>query len=376
MPPIVADPRPVDLELRGVTKSFELGPVAVAEFGLAVEAGELVSLLGPSGCGKTTTLRIIAGFARPDTGRVLIKGRDVTALPPDKRDVGLLFQSYALFPHMTVEGNVGYGLRMRRVPRLELARRVAEALELVRLEALAGRYPRQLSGGQQQRVALARAIVIRPSLLLLDEPLSNLDAKLRQEMRAEIRELQRRLRLTTVFVTHDQEEALAVSDRVVVMNGGRVEQIGSPRSVYRHPQTLFVARFIGEGNFLDGRVGPTTATGIRFRSDRGLECVVREADTLIEGAPSVLALRPEAIRVLEEGEGAAAFDNRWPGTIEMATYLGATIVYRVRVDAHTTVQAIRPNEDGERAGAGEPGVGARVVLAWPAAAGRLVPAPS
>src|SRR5438874_3132951 len=222
------------LELDRVGKQFGAQTV-VDDFSLAVGKGEFVSFLGPSGCGKTTTLQMIAGFLDPSRGAIRLEGRDLTAVQPAKRGLGIVFQSYALFPHMTAAENIAFGLEMRRVPRSECRERVRATLAMVGLAGYENRYPRRMSGGQQQRVALARALVIRPSLLLLDEPLSNLDAKLRQEMRAEIRELQRRLRLTTVFVTHDQEEALAVSDRVVVMNGGRVEQIGSPRSVYRHP---------------------------------------------------------------------------------------------------------------------------------------------
>ncbi|HZS33453.1 MAG TPA: ABC transporter ATP-binding protein, partial [Methylomirabilota bacterium] len=238
-----------ELELRGIRKSFGR-TVAVAGIELAVDRAELVGVLGPSGCGKTTTLRIVAGFERPDQGDVVIQGRRVTALPPHRRDIGIVFQSYALFPHMTVFQNVAYGLRVRGLPKTGIADRVADALHLVHLRELADRYPRQLSGGQQQRVALARAVVIRPTVLLLDEPLSNLDARLRQEMRGELRRLQRRLEIATVFVTHDQEEALSMADRIVVMNAGRVEQIGTAEEIYTRPRTRFVAEFIGTCNFL------------------------------------------------------------------------------------------------------------------------------
>jgi putative spermidine/putrescine transport system ATP-binding protein len=218
---------------------------------LSIQAGEFLSILGPSGCGKTTLLNCLAGFVEPEHGRILLDGKDVTALPPYRRGLGMVFQNYALFPHLTVADNVAYGLRVRKVGRTERAARVAEALRLVGLADFAGRRPRQLSGGQQQRVAIARALAIRPSVLLLDEPLSNLDAKLRREMRVELRSLQQQVGTTMVFVTHDQEEALALSDRVAVMNAGRVEQLGTPEEVYRRPRTRFVAEFIGAANVLE-----------------------------------------------------------------------------------------------------------------------------
>jgi putative spermidine/putrescine transport system ATP-binding protein len=244
------------LELGRLSKHF--GPtVAVHDVSLDVRDGEFVVLLGPSGCGKTTTLRMIAGFLAPTSGRVRIGDKDVTTLPPWKRNAGMVFQSYALFPHLTVAENVAFGLEMRKLPQSDIPERVAEALRLVRLEGLAERLPRQLSGGQQQRVALARALVIRPDVLLLDEPLSNLDAKLRETVRVEIRELQRQLGSTTVMVTHDQEEALIMADRLVVMSEGSVRQIGSQRDLYERPADRFVAGFVGRSNLLPGKVvGP------------------------------------------------------------------------------------------------------------------------
>ena len=236
------------------------------EVSLTIADGEFLVLLGPSGCGKTTTLRMVAGFIEPSAGHVRLAGQDVTLLPPWKRNAGMVFQSYALFPHMTVAQNVAFGLEMRKLPRADIERRVEEALALVRLGGYGGRLPRQLSGGQQQRVALARALAIRPDVLLLDEPLSNLDAKLRQEVRVEIRELQRQLGLTTVMVTHDQEEALTMADRLVVMNEGSVRQVGSQRDLYERPADRFVAGFVGRTTFLAGTV---EAPG-RFRSDGGL----------------------------------------------------------------------------------------------------------
>jgi putative spermidine/putrescine transport system ATP-binding protein len=254
------------LELLDLSKRYA-GQVAVEKVTLEVAQGEFLVLLGPSGCGKTTTLRMIAGFVQPSGGSVRIGPRDVTDLPPWKRNTGMVFQSYALFPHMSVEANVGFGLEMRKVPKAEIAPRVAEALRLARLERFSERFPRELSGGQQQRVALARALAIRPDVLLLDEPLSNLDAKLREEVRIEIRELQQRLGLTTVMVTHDQEEALTVADRLVVMAEGRVRQIGTQQDLYERPADRFVASFVGRSTFLEGEV---TGPG-RFRSAGGLD---------------------------------------------------------------------------------------------------------
>jgi len=368
---VAADPA-YDLELREVTRAFDGGVVAVDALSLQVAAGELVSLLGPSGCGKTTTLRIVAGFVEPDAGQVLIKSVDVTDWPPERRDIGMVFQSYALFPHMTVEANVAYGLRMRGVAPAERRRRVAEALELVRLPELARRHPRQLSGGQQQRVALARAVVIRPSVLLLDEPLSNLDAKLRQEMRSEIRQLQQQLRITTVFVTHDQDEALTMSDRVVVMNRGRVEQVGSPRDVYREPLTRFVAEFIGEVNFFEGRLGVTTGAGTAFVTRQGLTLTVAPVDGGRDGEPATASLRAEAVALLTELEAASGrLANRAAGTLEEIAYLGADVAYRVRLDDQTLVRVLRRDDaGGERLAALRRGE--RIWIGWEPGACRII----
>jgi spermidine/putrescine ABC transporter ATP-binding subunit len=368
---VTGDPA-YDLELREVTRAFDSGVVAVDAVSLRVAPGEFVSLLGPSGCGKTTTLRIVAGFVEPDAGQVLIKSVDVTDRPPERRDIGMVFQSYALFPHMTVEANVAYGLRMRRLASDERRRRVAEALELVRLHELARRYPRQLSGGQQQRVALARAVVIRPSVLLLDEPLSNLDAKLRQEMRSEIRQLQQHLRITTVFVTHDQDEALTMSDRVVVMNRGRVEQVGSPQAVYREPLTRFVAEFIGEVNFFEGRLGATTGAGTAFVTRQGLALTVSPVDGGREGEPATASVRAEAVSLLTAGEAASGrFANRAAGTLEEIAYLGADVAYRVRLDDQTLVRVLRRDDaGGERPGGLHRGE--RVWIGWKPGACRII----
>jgi len=242
------------LEIQDLTVSYEKNKPTLKQFSLDVEQGELVSLLGPSGCGKTTTLRSVAGFIQPDSGQIVINKRDYTRLPPNQRDIGLVFQSYALFPHLTVFNNVAFGLRMRRIPKDEIHSRVANALKMVGLEAFADRRPSQLSGGQQQRVALARATVIEPQVLLLDEPLSNLDAGLRVEMRQEIRRAQQQLGITTLYVTHDQVEAMSISDRVVVINQGEIEQIGRPESIFAAPETVFVAGFMGFDNHFSAAV--------------------------------------------------------------------------------------------------------------------------
>src|SRR5712671_7761955 len=293
-----------DVDLRGLSKHYG-DFYAVREVSLHIADGEFLVLLGPSGCGKTTTLRMIAGFIEPSAGHVRLAGEDVTLLPPWKRNAGMVFQSYALFPHLTVAQNVAFGLEMRKLARADIARRVEETLALVRLGGYGGRLPRQLSGGQQQRVALARALVIRPDVLLLDEPLSNLDAKLRQEVRVEIRELQRQLGLTTVMVTHDQEEALTMADRLVVMNEGAVRQVGSQRDLYERPADRFVAGFVGRSTFLAGAI---EAPG-RFRSDGGLVLACAGPHS----GRGVLALRPERLQVAPAP--ISALDNHLPGTV-------------------------------------------------------------
>jgi putative spermidine/putrescine transport system ATP-binding protein/spermidine/putrescine transport system ATP-binding protein len=260
-----------------------------------IPRGSIFSLLGPSGCGKTTTLRLIAGFERPDQGDVYIRGANVTAVPPYRRDFSMVFQSYALFPHLNVAENVAFGLRMRRIPRSERTRAVKEALDLVQLGVHADRFPRQLSGGQQQRVALARAIIVKPAVLLLDEPLGALDKMLREEMQVELRSLQQRLGITAVFVTHDQEEALTLSDRVAVMRNGVIEQIGAPREIYERPRNEFVAGFLGASNFLDGIVMASDRTGAVVETAAG------RIPAMIEGAgvgsKVRIAVRPERVRV-------------------------------------------------------------------------------
>jgi ABC-type Fe3+/spermidine/putrescine transport system ATPase subunit len=333
----------VDVELRGVTKRFD-DVVAVDDIDLTVRHGEFLSLLGPSGCGKTTTLRLIAGFEQPDEGEILIAGDDVAGLPPYKRDVNTVFQSYALFPHLNVLDNVAYGLKQRGLGKSAREDKARQALELVHLPQLAGRKPKQLSGGQQQRVALARALVMEPKVLLLDEPLGALDLKVRKQLQIELKRIQERVGITFVYVTHDQEEALAMSDRVAVMNLGRIEQLAAPREIYDAPATRFVADFIGETNFIEvnGSVvavrpehisvsrssrdsaGPHAVTGEvvtsmvigpalqwLVRADNGQEVLVRkqrsgvdgDAESIREGDRVVVTWADEAALVLEEGEG-------------------------------------------------------------------------
>src|SRR5829696_4492332 len=314
MPSPLPEATPASIRLERLTKRFPGGVVAVDGIDLAVEPGEFFSLLGPSGCGKTTTLRMIAGFEEPDEGRVVVGGRDLTHVPVHRRDMGMVFQSYALFPHRTVAENVAFGLRMRGVPKQETAERVASALAQVKLQGYEERRPAELSGGQQQRVVLARAIVIRPPVLLCDEPLGALDRKLRQAMQIELRELQRALDVTLVFVTHDQEEALAMSDRIGVMNAGRLEQVGAPAEIYDRPRTRFVAEFIGEINLIDGVLRDG-----RFTLSDG-RAVPAPAG---KPGPATLALRPERARLVGTAEGAL------DGTVADASFLGDQVLYTV-----------------------------------------------
>jgi putative spermidine/putrescine transport system ATP-binding protein len=341
------------LELIDLSKRYGDHAV-VAGVTLDVADGEFLVLLGPSGCGKTTTLRMIAGLVEPSGGAVRIAGGDVTWLPPWRRNSGMVFQSYALFPHMSVADNIAFGLEMRKLARPEIDARTREALRLVRLEGFAGRLPRQLSGGQQQRVALARALAIRPDVLLLDEPLSNLDAKLREEVRIEIRELQRQLGLTTIMVTHDQEEALTVADRLVVMADGEIRQIGSQRDLYERPADRFVAGFVGRSTSLDGRV---TAPG-HFETAGGLSLTCRN------GAPgaAALLLRPERLHL----GSANGMDNAMPGRVEFVSYLGAVLELHVRLSPADRVVVQLPNR-GEAA----PAVGDDVTVAWHRDAGMV-----
>jgi putative spermidine/putrescine transport system ATP-binding protein len=324
------------LELTNVRKQFG-ETVAVESFNLAAEKGEFVSFLGPSGCGKTTTLRMIAGFEKPTAGSIVINGEDVTDKSPNKRNVGMVFQSYALFPNMSVADNIGFGLKVRKRPKSEIAKRVGELLELIHLEGRGDRFPWQMSGGQQQRVALARALAIEPQVLLLDEPLSALDAKIRIVLRKEIRAIQRQLGITTVYVTHDQEEALSLSDRVVVMSDGRIEQIGTPFEVYNFPSTGFVASFVGTLNVLPAVVmgpgaGRLSVSGQEFRISRSV--AARTGSTIS------LALRPEMVSL---GEGPAG-SNVLHGTVADVSFLGSIVRIRIAIAEGVVVTLDEFNE--------------------------------
>lgn len=288
---------PVEIELDHLAKRYG-ATVAVHEVSLSLAKGEMLALLGPSGCGKTTTLRMIAGFVEPSAGRVLLRGDDITRRPPYRRDTGMVFQNYALFPHLSVAANIAFGLERRGIARDEIGRRCAAMIALMRLEGLEERLPQRLSGGQQQRVAVARALVINPAVLLLDEPFSNLDAKLRESTRVELRRIQQSLGLTSIFVTHDQHEAMAVADRIAVMDGGRVVQTGSAADIYERPATRFVAEFIGQASFIDGMTLGRIAGGVIFESPSGLRFTVpldRCDEGLSSGGAATLMIRPEAL---------------------------------------------------------------------------------
>jgi putative spermidine/putrescine transport system ATP-binding protein len=338
------------LEISHLEKSFGPNHV-VKDFSLSVEQGEFVSLLGPSGCGKTTVLRMVAGFETPSTGAIHIDGQDVVDLRPNQRNIGMVFQAYALFPNLTVAQNVAFGMKVKGVPRAESDARVTEMLRLIGLSDLGARYPFQLSGGQQQRVALARALAVRPRVLLLDEPLSALDAKIRVSLRAEIREIQRELGITTIFVTHDQEEAMSMSDRIVVMNGGIAEQVGAPFDIYNRPKTKFVANFVGTLNTFETRVenagqGVVSIAGVAMKLPEGNL-------TLRDGAALSIALRPEALQ-LGRVEGREVV---LPATVEEVHFLGSVIRLRANI-AGTRVSLDTFN----RADTPPPAIGAAVEI--------------
>jgi putative spermidine/putrescine transport system ATP-binding protein len=348
------------LDLTDVRKEFAGGTTAVEGFNLKAEKGEFVSFLGPSGCGKTTTLRMISGFERPTSGSITVDGADITNKAPHLRNVGMVFQSYALFPNMTVAGNIGYGLRIRKRPSDQINKRVEELLGLINLAGRGNRYPWQLSGGQQQRVALARALAIEPQVLLLDEPLSALDAKIRVQLREQIRALQRQLGITTIYVTHDQEEALSLSDRIVVMSDGRIEQIGTPAEIYNFPATTFVAKFVGSLNVVtakvaDGAAGTVTVDEQPIRTFKPFAGAV--------GSDVVLALRPEVVTIVHEGDAPSTrTTNRLQAAVDEVTFLGSVVRTRVKLPGGTTLNFDTFNDPN----ATPPALGSSITIGFPA----------
>jgi spermidine/putrescine transport system ATP-binding protein len=357
-----------DVQLIDVTKRFG-GVVAVDRMDLAIPSGSFTSLLGPSGCGKTTTLRMIAGFEQPTEGEILLAGRPIAGVPPYHRNVNTVFQHYALFPHMDVAQNVGYGLRQRKVGKADELRRVDEALELVRLSGYGKRRTWELSGGQQQRVALARALVNHPTVLLLDEPLGALDLKLRKEMQLELKALQQEVGITFVYVTHDQEEALTMSDVIVVMRNGRIQQIGAPDALYERPTNAFVANFIGLSNFIPARLvahDPTTGRAV-VETDHGLRLTGHVTDpeaAPVNGAVVTVAVRPERLRVDPAADGEGGPDDGWAmirGRIHQGTYLGDQTEFRIASEQVGELVARRQNAAGASTGLGP---GDPVIVRW------------
>lgn len=324
------------LRLENITVTFP-GVKAVDNVSLQVNPGEFFSLLGPSGCGKTTLLRTIAGFYRQNEGHIYFNDDCIDRIPPHKRDTGMVFQHYAIFPHLTVWDNVGYGLRARKVSKEEAAERIRAALELVDLTGYEKRKPKQLSGGQQQRVAVARAVVIQPHILLMDEPLANLDAKLRVRLRTELRKLQQRLGLTTIYVTHDQEEALSLSDRIAVMFGGKIAQLGTPEEIYQDPASRAVAEFVGEGNYLDGEVTQSSGGSVTVTLPTGAVFKAEIGKAPAKGAAVVVSFRPHEVEVVPSGE--ASGENCVKGVVQHLDYLGAIVRYHVDIGQGLTVLA-------------------------------------
>ena len=348
-----------------VTKRFG-DSTAVDGLSLDIHEREFFALLGPSGCGKTTLLRLLAGFETPDAGRVMLAGQDLAGIPPYRRPVNMMFQSYALFPHMTVAGNVAFGLKQDGLPKGEIAARVDEMLALVQLTSFAWRKPDQLSGGQRQRVALARSLAKRPKVLLLDEPLAALDRKLREETRFELKELQRRLETTFVIVTHDQDEAMALADRIGVMNHGKLAQVGTPAEVYERPNSRWVAGFVGGVNLIEGRVTAVYPSFVMVERE-GMR--LRVAHAPVAPGPIVVALRPEKIRISHTVPD-GAFENGAAGTVTDIGYLGALSVYKVRIDDRLVLKGTAVNEQRESGRAVR--VDDRVWLSWAPEAGVLL----
>lgn len=345
------------LELKGLSKIFPSREGnsevrAVDDVNIGIERGEFVTLLGPSGCGKTTTLRLIAGFEFPTNGEIILDGEQINEAPPNRRDMAMVFQSYALFPHLSVYDNISYGLKIKKLPKQEIRRQVSEVMELSELHGLENRAPNQLSGGQQQRVALARALVMHPKVLLFDEPLSNLDAKLRVQMRSEIRRIQKELGITTVYVTHDQDEAMALSDRIVVMHDGRIPQVGSAVEIYRHPVNRFVADFIGRANFLAARVEDRSDEGWTVRLfDKTLIAPAAADESLAPGQDAILMTRPESLRLHSAD---AQPEDAFLGVVLRMAYLGSQVEYEIQIDdqvitaVHHDPQAHDLHLDGEQ----------------------------
>ena len=345
----------VEIRLEKLSKSY--GDVTAAEdVSLIVPGGSFVTLLGPSGSGKTTTLMIVAGFVQPDAGEVFVGGSRVNHVPAYRRAIGMVFQHYALFPHMTVFDNVAYPLRMRRVARLAIAERVRAALQLIQLPDVAQRYPHQLSGGQQQRVALARAVVFEPQILLMDEPLGALDRKLREQMQVELREFQRTLGVTTLSVTHDQEEAMALSDLVVVMRDGRIEQAGAPNQLYEAPASRFVAEFLGTSNVIEGVLQRAAGGGLELLTALGLRLPIAETGAATPGAAAQLMVRPERVRWADD-EPTEVHAN---GIVATVTFLGERLRYQIRLDSGPVITVSRPNLRDVRV----VGAGSAVRVGW------------
>lgn len=321
------------LELKHVSKTFA-SVVAVSDFSLDIEKGSLVAFLGPSGCGKTTTLRMIAGFEQPDSGTIRLDGQEITQVPPNRRDIGMVFQAYALFPNMNVRQNVAFGLQMKKMPKPDIERRVNDVLEMVRLQDTAKRFPHQLSGGQQQRIALARALAVQPRVLLLDEPLSALDAEVRVVLRGEIRRIQSELAITTIYVTHDQEEALSISDKVVVMDKGLIQQVGTPEEIYRKPGNRFVATFIGTANQFFGRV-----KGVNSVVSERLKLVTGELKQFKDNQSVVVLVRPEHMQVTSVQPKKIGW-NAMQGVVETITFHGAVTRLGINVNNRRVVADI------------------------------------
>jgi spermidine/putrescine transport system ATP-binding protein len=351
----------ISVALKGVTKSF--GDVIAADnINLEIERGEFFSLLGPSGCGKTTTLRLVAGFEQPTRGEVLINNVNVSNKRPYERNVNTVFQSYALFPHLTVAGNIRFGLERKKTPKDKMAHLVEDALDLVQLKQMGDRYPHQLSGGQQQRVALARALVLRPEVLLLDEPLGALDLKLRKAMQLELKSLQERIGITFIYVTHDQEEALTMSDRIAVMEQGRLAQVGTPEQIYERPKTRFVADFIGESNFFAGEITALDDDSLLLQSAGGLKLILPPDGGFAVGQQVQFSIRPEKFSVLPQG-AKSDWENQFVGEIVNKIYLGDAMHYVIALSAAEEIKVFLKKE---RAAAQQVSfaVGDKVMVAW------------